>query len=85
VATWVLAVATSLLALSGPVAVIVWMNARKQDRERRQREHETETEERLLAKVRSEYVSKSSTAGAAVLGVLAAVAAIAMWSDRKQK
>ena len=58
VATWVLAVATAILALSGPVALFAWLSARRQDRERRQREHEEEARERILKTARDEFVRR---------------------------
>ena len=87
VATWVLAIATAILALSGPVAVFVYLNTRKQDRERRQREREDEMRKGILKdaadQAKGEFVSQTAaakvTAVVTVVGVLGFVA----WSDRR--
>jgi hypothetical protein len=85
VATWVLAVATAILALSGPVALFAWLSARRQDRERRQREHEEEARERILKTARDEFVPKGWVSGGAFLGVIAAILALLSWLDGKKE
>ena len=85
VATWILAVATAVLALSGPVALFAWLSARRQDRDRRQREHEEEARERILKTARDEFVPKSWVSGGAVLGGIAAILALVNWLDGKKQ
>ena len=85
VATWVLAVATAILALSGPVALLAWLGARRSDRERRQREHEGHEADRILQTARGEFLSKSTAGGWVALGALAGVLAWATWSERKDQ
>jgi hypothetical protein len=57
-ATWILAGATSLLALSGPVALFAWLNARRADRDRRQLEREEQAAERILELARKEFAPR---------------------------
>lgn len=98
VATWVLAIATAVLALSGPVALFAWLSARKQDQERRRREQEQERENRILQSarlefatmegVRKEFVSKEgarSTVGgwAAFAAILAGIGFLAWRGEKK--
>jgi hypothetical protein len=59
VATWILAIASAILAISGPVALFAWLSARRQDRDRRQREHDEEARERILKSARDEFVPKN--------------------------
>jgi hypothetical protein len=83
VATWILAVATALLAVSGPIALLVWLNARRADRERRQREREDESRDRILRSVRDEFVPKTWVGGTVVFAILGCLLAWSSWSDRK--
>jgi len=96
-AAWILAVATAILALSGPVALFAWLSARRQDGERRQREREREAESRTLQSarlefatvegIRKEFVTKDgarSTAGGWV-GLAVAVAALGFLAWRSEK
>lgn len=83
VATWVLAIATAILAVSGPVALLVWLSARRADRERRQREREDESKDRILRSVRDEFVPKTWVAGTVVATILTSLLAWSSWSDRK--
>ena len=84
VATWILAIATAILAVSGPVALVAWLGARRQDRDRRQRERNEEARERILKSARDEFVPKNWLGGGAVLGALALLIAWGTWNDRKQ-
>lgn len=83
VATWVLAIATSVLALSGPVALFAWLGARRRDREQAQRDRDTQAAGEILRTARGEFLSKSS-AGAYTF-VLSAAAFIGwlIWSDQR--
>lgn len=98
VATWILAIATAILALSGPVALFAWLSARRQDRDRRQREREQEAEGRILQSarqefatmegIRKEFVSKDgarSAAGgwAAFTAIIAGIAFLAWRGEKK--
>jgi hypothetical protein len=78
VATWILAVATALLAVSGPIALLVWLNARRADRER-----EDESRDRILRSVRDEFVPKTWVGGTVVFAILGCLLAWSSWSDRK--
>ncbi len=84
IATWILAMATLVLALSVPIAWFTWLSARRQDRERRQRERETEAREQLLRDVKEKYVTRDGVTGAAVLGGVLAVLGGLAWLDRKR-
>lgn len=84
VATWILAIASAILAISGPVALFAWLSARSQDRERRQRERDEEARERVLKSARDEFVPKSWLGGGAVLGALALLIAWGSWTDRQK-
>jgi hypothetical protein len=84
VATWILAVATALLALSGPVALFAWLGARQQDRERRQREREDEIKNQVLRTAREEFTSKNTLQGTVALGAIAVVIGWGIWNDRKK-
>jgi hypothetical protein len=85
VATWILAVASAILAISGPVALVAWLGARKQDRDRRDRERQDEERDRILKQAREEFVPKNWVAGSVVLGTLAGLIAWSSWSDRKKQ
>lgn len=89
IATWVLAGFTGLLAISGPVALAVWLGARRSDRERRAREHERELEERIIARAersvadaKRELVPKET---ATSIGVFALLGALAIWGVRQDQ
>ncbi len=83
-ATWVLAVATSVLALGIPVAFATWLGIRRTDRVRQQREHEDEFQERILERARKEFVASDRATGFVALAVVATILGWVMWSDRKQ-
>jgi hypothetical protein len=81
VATWVLAGATALLALTSLVVVITW-------RENRRRDRENYMENRILEAARKEFSArdevgglKSNLAGFAVLGGIAAALFVASKLD----
>ena len=84
VATWVLALATSILALSGPVALFAWLSARRSDRARREQEQGAQMEERILKRAKDEFAPRSWATDAAGWGV-AALALIALigWGNRQ--
>ena len=98
VATWILAVATAILALSGPVALFAWLSARRQDRERQQRQRELEAEGRILQSarqefatmegIRKEFVSKdgarSTAGGYTALATIVGFIGYLMWRDEKK-
>ena len=76
VATWILAGATALLALTSLVAVVTW-------RENRRREREDQVASRILESARREFAPKEelgglkeNLTGAAVLGVIILVLAL---------
>jgi hypothetical protein len=84
IATWIIAIGTAILAVSGPVALLAWLSARKQDRERRQRERDEEARERLLQEVKNKYVSRESVAAVSVLGGIVGVIGVLSWLDGKR-
>lgn len=84
VATWILAIATAILALSGPVALFAWLSARRQDRERRQRERDEEARAGILKSARDEFVPKTWVGGGLVLSVIGFLLAWGAWSERKK-
>jgi hypothetical protein len=84
IATWILAIATAVLALSGPVALFAWLSARRQDRERRQREHDEEARARLLDEISGKYVSRDAASSVGVLGGLLTVLGILAWLDSRK-
>jgi hypothetical protein len=84
VPTWILAVATSILALSGPVALFAWLGARRSDRERRQREERDQSGERILERARGEFAPKSWATGTAFWGVAAVIVALLAWATREK-
>jgi hypothetical protein len=83
VATWILAIATSILAVSGPVALLVWPSGRRADRDQRERGCEEEARNRILKNARDEFVPKSWVAGVLVAAALAALVAWSSWTERK--
>jgi len=84
VATWVLAVATSILALSGPVALFAWLAARRSDRAQRKREQDAQMEERILKRAKDEFAPRSWVTDAAGWGVAAlALVALIGWGNRQ--
>lgn len=83
VATWVLAIATAILAVSGPIALLVWLSARRSDRERRQREREDESRDRILRNARDEFVPKNWVGGTVIVTVLASLLAWSSWNERR--
>lgn len=84
VATWVLAVATSILAFSGPVALFAWLTARRSDRAQRKQEQDAQMEERIIKRAKDEFAPKSwatDTAAWAVAGL--ALLALIGWGNRQ--
>jgi hypothetical protein len=84
VATWVLAASTLVLAISGPIALLTWLNVRRADRERRERERASEAQQRMIDEARKEFVSKNTLIGSIVLAAIAAVIGLASWSEFKE-
>ena len=76
VATWVLAIATAILALSGPIALTEWRNARKRDRE-------SEMEKRIMQSAKDTFVSKGAAAGIMVIAGVLCLFAWSAWEDRR--
>lgn len=82
-ATWVLAVATSILAVSGPIALFAWISARRADREQRKRDQQVRMEDRIIKRAKEEFAPRSwgtDLAGWGVLGL--AVVALIGWANR---
>jgi hypothetical protein len=79
-ATWVLAAATTLLALTSFVAVITW-------RENRRREREDQQGAKILEAARKEFSDKKEVVDLkdklSGYGVLLAVAAVLAWLVKK--
>lgn len=84
IAAWILAIATTVLAVSGPVALLVWLSGRRACRDRRKWEHEEEARDRILNSARSEFVPKSWVGGGLVAATLAALMAWISWTERKE-
>jgi hypothetical protein len=83
-ATWVLAVATAILALSGPVALFAWLSARRSDRVQRKQGQDAQMEERILKRAKDEFAPRSWATDTAGWGVLALVAvALIGWGNRQ--
>ena len=86
VATWVLAVATAVLALSVPVAWFTWAASRRRDREQQQREREDRARADLIKEVSEKFVSKDTVNGVTAVAVIGAVVGGLVWLDgRKPK
>jgi hypothetical protein len=87
VATWVLAIATVVLAVSGPVALIQWRSNRKRDSETRQRDRAEEFENHILAvaedRVKNKYVPQSWIAGALLAVGIPSLLALNEWMERR--
>jgi hypothetical protein len=83
IAAWILAVATAVLAISGPVALAVWIGARRADAERRQREHEADAADRILQRVKGEYVPKGWVGFGVFVAGIGTLFAIASWSEKR--
>jgi len=84
VATWVLAIATAILALSGPVALFQWRSNQKLGRERHQQEHEDALKNSILRSAeesaKDKYVPR--TWGGGVL--VACLLGLLVWSVRSE-
>ncbi len=83
-ATWVLAGATSLLALTSIVAVLTWRDSRRRAAQDQERARADDQQERILDAARKEFAAKddvgglkSNLIGIGVLGT--AIAALAIW------
>jgi hypothetical protein len=83
IAAWILAIATSILAVSGSETFLAWLSSRRADRDRRDREREEEARDRILKNARDEFVPKSWVRGALVATVLAGLMAWRSWTERK--
>lgn len=78
-----LAVATSILAISGPVALFAWLSARRNDRAQQKRELDAQTEERIIKRAKEEFAPRSwatDAAGFAVIGL--ALIALVGWGRK---
>jgi hypothetical protein len=90
-ATWVLAGATSLLALSSIVAVLTWRDSRRRAAQEQERTRADDQRERILDAARKEFAAKDDVGGlksnligiGVVAGVIAALAAWNKISDGK--
>ena len=79
IATWVLAVATAILALSVPVVYWSWLGDQRERSIKAQREREEKHDERLLERARKEFMPKSWLPGVVVAGLLT----VALWWSAK--
>lgn len=84
IATWILAIATAILAISGPIALAAWLGARRQDRDRRERERQGEERDRVLKSARDEFVPKTWVTGGVLLSILGFLFAWSAWTDRNK-
>lgn len=82
-AAWVLAGATSLLALTSIAAVLTWRDSRRRAAQDQERVRADEQQQRILDAARKEFAAKdeigglkSNLIGIGVLGALVAVVAI---------
>jgi len=86
VATWVLAIATAILALSGPVALFQWRSNQKLGRERHQQEREDALKNSILKgaeeSAKDKYVPQSLAIG--IVGI-AGLLGLLVWSDRIER
>ena len=93
IATWILAVSTAVLAVSGPIALLTWWKSQAEDRERRRREREQENRDQVLrdaadrflskADAGEKFVAKDDTARTvAFLAVVAMVVGAVAWFGR---
>lgn len=84
VPTWVLAVATSILAISGPVTLLAWLSARRSDRATRRLNQDAQMEERILQRAKDEFAPRrwATDAGGWAVLVLALIALIG-WGNRQ--
>lgn len=83
-ATWVLAGATSLLALTSIVAVLTWRDSRRRAAQEQERTRADDQRERILDAARKEFAAKDDVGGLKSnligIGVLGAViAALVAW------
>jgi hypothetical protein len=90
-ATWVLAGATSLLALSSIVAVLTWRDSRRRAAQEQERTRSDDQRERILDAARKEFAAKDDVGGlksnlvgiGVIGGVIAALVAWNKISDGK--
>jgi hypothetical protein len=86
VATWVLAIATAILALSVPVAWFTWLSGRRRDREQQQRELEAETRAGIIKEASEKFVSRETASSVTAVAVIVAAVSGLIWLDgRKPK
>jgi hypothetical protein len=84
-ASWVSAIAASVLAIAGLAGVGVWLIARRADRERRQREQADELQERTLERGRKEFASSDSVESVKA-GAIVGLVFLGLWyMSRKEK
>lgn len=76
-ATWVLAIATALLALSSFVGIITW-------REGRRREREDQQVNKILESARKEFVSTEAMGKVFGIAILAGLIGLVVWSEKKE-
>ncbi len=62
-ATWVLAGATSLLALTSIVAVLTWRDSRRRAAQEQERTRADDQRERILDAARKEFAAKDDVGG----------------------
>jgi hypothetical protein len=81
---WTAAGSGVVIALTSVVAVLIWRDGRRKDRETRQRDHEAQIGDRILESARREFSTKeelgglkSTLAGLGALGLL--IAGLAVW------
>jgi uncharacterized membrane protein YbhN (UPF0104 family) len=84
VPTWILAIATAILALSVPVAWFTWWTGRRRDKEQQQREREDKARADLIREAGEKFVSKDTAGGVMAVGVIAAVLFVAGWLDARK-
>lgn len=84
IATWVLASATMVLALSVPVAWFTWLAGRRRDREQAARERETEARANLIKEVSEKFVSKDTVTGVAVLAFITGIIGVGSWFESRK-
>lgn len=83
-ATWVLAIATAVLALAVPVAWFTWWTGRKRDKQQEQREREDKARADLIKEAGEKFVSKDTASGVVAVGIIAAVLCVVGWLDARK-
>ena len=80
--SWVTAIASVSVAISGPAAFLAWLRTRRLEQERQQSRQYHQAADTILHTVKEDFVPRSWALGIGAAALAAGLMAFAAWADR---